>query len=110
MRNRLLLIAGAVVVVIFGLILFSGKHVELKPARPVTAVASATTVVIQADGPHGVKAFSAAIEQDGQRQTVYEDKTKSRQTSRVYTFTAGKKQAAFLKEGPARLVIESEIK
>jgi len=108
MLNRLLLIAGAVIVVIFGLIVFSSKHVELKAARPVTAIANATTVVVEADGRHGVKSFSAAVEQDGNRQTVYEDNTKSRQASRIYTFVAGKKQASFLKEGPAKLILHAK--
>ncbi len=108
LQKRILLIAAAVVVAIFGIVVFSGKRVNLKFARPVSGIGNATTVTVQADDPHGLKAFSVVVEQNGQSQTVYEDRTRSSQKSRIYTFTAGKKQAAFLKEGPARLIVHGK--
>jgi murein DD-endopeptidase MepM/ murein hydrolase activator NlpD len=107
MLKRILAAVVALILVIFGFVWFSGKDVALKLAKPVTAIGNDTPISVQADGPHGVKSFSAIIEQNGQRQAVFEDKTKSRQSSRIFTFSAGKKQASFLKEGPAKLVVQA---
>jgi murein DD-endopeptidase MepM/ murein hydrolase activator NlpD len=95
----------AIVLLVFGFVWFTGKRVDLKLVRPVTAVGSATTVSVQADGPHGTKYFSAVLEQNGQSQTIYADNTSSPQRSRVYTFPVGKKVDEFLKDGPARLTL-----
>ncbi len=97
----------ALILIVFGFVWFSGKHVDLKLAKAVPAIGTDTPVTVEANDPHGVKSVSASIEQNGQTQTVYEDKTKSKQTSRTYSFSAGKKQAAFLKEGTARLIIKA---
>ncbi|MBV9266915.1 MAG: M23 family metallopeptidase [Acidobacteriaceae bacterium] len=98
---------AAIVILIFVSVWISGKSVALKLVRPVTAIGTATTISVQADDPNGVKSFSVSVEQNGQAQQVYQDKTKSAQKTRIYTFTAGKRQADFLKEGPARLVIKA---
>src|SRR5437588_12305940 len=92
--KRLIIAAAAVVVVLFAFVLFSGTRVEIKFPRPVAAVGTATPVSVETDSAHGVKTFTAVLEQDGQRQAIYEDKIKSPQKNRVYTFTAGTKQAA----------------
>ena len=104
------LLAALVVIVLgaFGFVWFSGKHVELTLAQPVSAIGTETPIRVQADDPHGVKSFSASVEQNGQSATVYTDATKSRQKQRIYSFTAGKKEAAFLTEGPAKLVIHAK--
>ncbi len=104
--KRILAVIGALIVLIFGIILLLGKRVDLKFARPAAAIGNATTVVVEANAEHGVKHFTAAVEQNGQTQTVYEDSTRSPQRQRIYTFTAGQKQAAFLKEGPAKLILK----
>lgn len=97
----------AAVLIAFGYVWFTGKSVDLKLIRPVMAVGNATTLSVQADDPHGTRSFSASVEQNGQRQTVYADNTKSPQRSRIYTFAVGKKIAEFLKEGPAKLTISA---
>ncbi len=107
MLNKVIAVVAAVILIIFGFVWFSGKRVDLKLAKAVPAIGTATSISVQADGSHGVKSFTAAVEQDGQTQQVYQDKTKSKQTARIYTFTAGKKQAEFLKEGPARLILKA---
>jgi murein DD-endopeptidase MepM/ murein hydrolase activator NlpD len=108
MLKTFLAVIVVIVLVAFGFVWFSGKHAELKLARPVSAIGIETPVRVQADDPHGVKSFSASVEQDGQTANVYKDATKSPQKTRIYSFTAGKKQAAFLKEGPAKLVMEAK--
>ncbi len=98
----------AIVLLVFGVVWLTGKSVDLKLIRPVTAVGNATTISVEADAPHGAKAFSATIEQNGQSQIVYSDKTSSPQRSRIYTFPVGKKMADFLKEGPAKLTLSAK--
>ena len=97
----------ALVLVVFGFVWFSGKHVDVKLVKEVPAIGTDTPIRVEADDPHGAKSFSASIEQNGQTQTVYQDQTKSKQTSRIYTFTAGQKQVPFLKEGSARLILKA---
>jgi murein DD-endopeptidase MepM/ murein hydrolase activator NlpD len=99
--------AAILILIVFGFVWFSGKEVNLKLARPVPAIGNDSIISVQAGGPKGVKSFSASVEQNGQSQTVYHDETRSTQTNRVYTFSAGKKEAAFLKEGPAKLILEA---
>jgi murein DD-endopeptidase MepM/ murein hydrolase activator NlpD len=107
MFKRILAVVAAVVLVVFGWFWFAGKEAEIKLAVPVSAIGTATPVRVQTDDPAGVKSFSASLEQDGQSQTVYEDKTRSSQQTRIYSFTAGKQQATFLKEGPAKLILKA---
>src|SRR5277367_744215 len=101
MFNRLLAALAALLVAAFLLFWFTGKKAGIKFAKPVAAIGTSTTISVQTDDPVGVKAFSASVEQNGQTQTVYEDKTASPQKMRIYTFSAGKQLASFLKEGPA---------
>jgi murein DD-endopeptidase MepM/ murein hydrolase activator NlpD len=108
MLNRVLAGVVAVIVIVFGFVWFSGKHVNLKLAKSVPAIGTETPIRVQADSPDGVKSFTASVEQDGQSATVYQDKTRSKQSSRIYSFNAGKKEANFLKEGPAKLILEAK--
>jgi murein DD-endopeptidase MepM/ murein hydrolase activator NlpD len=107
MLKRIVAVLAIAGLAVLGWFWFSGKEAELKFARPVPAIGTVTPIVVEVDDPAGVKSFSASVEQGGQSQIVYEDKTKSRQKARVYSFTAGKQQAAFLKEGTAKIVIKT---
>ena len=107
MLKRLLAIVFVLFVVAIGFLWFSGKSVELKFARPAAAIANETTLIVQADAPNGVKRFTATVEQNGQSQQVYEEKLRSPQKTRLFNFTAGRKLASFLKEGPAKLVMKA---
>lgn len=98
----------AIILIVFGFFWFSGKKAQIKLARPVAAIGTSTTVLVQVDDPAGVKGFSAFVEQDGQKQRVFEDNSRSKQKGVVYTFEAGKKQASFLKEGPAKLILRAK--
>ncbi len=108
LRKAGAIVGGLIVPLLVVLLLLSGKRVELKFARPVTAIANATTVVVEANGPNGMKLFTASVEQNGQAQVVEEDKLNSPQRTRIYTFTAGRKQAPFLKEGAAKLIVRAK--
>jgi murein DD-endopeptidase MepM/ murein hydrolase activator NlpD len=108
MSKIVLAVVVGIIVVVFGSLWFSGKHVDVKLAQPLSAIGTETPVRVQTDDPHGVKSFSAFVEQDGQSASAYKDATRSPQKTRIYSFTAGKKQAAFLKEGPAKLIVEAK--
>lgn len=98
----------ALVLLIFGFVWFSGKSPTLKFVQPVTAVGSATQVSVEVQDPHGIKSFAAQLEQDGQTQVLMADKKATPEPVRIYGFLAGKKQAAFLKEGSATLVVTAK--
>ncbi|HEX4772113.1 MAG TPA: M23 family metallopeptidase [Bryobacteraceae bacterium] len=98
----------ALLLVIFGFIWFSGKSPTLNFVRPVTAVGTATPVSVEVHDPHGIKSFTAELEQDGQTQVLMTEKTATREPVRIYGFLAGKKQAPFLKEGSATLVVAAK--
>jgi murein DD-endopeptidase MepM/ murein hydrolase activator NlpD len=108
MLNRLLAALAAIVLAGFLLFWFTGKKAALSFAKPVAAIGTSTTISVQTDDPVGVKGFSASVEQNGQTQTVYENETVSAQKMMIYTFSAGKKQAGFLKEGPAKLIVKAK--
>ncbi|HSU32793.1 MAG TPA: M23 family metallopeptidase [Bryobacteraceae bacterium] len=91
-----------------GFVWFSGKAVQLTLAKPVVAIGSETPITVNASGEHGLKLFTASLEQNGQSQTVFTDNNKSKQRSRTYTFPVGKKEASFLKEGPAKLIFSAK--
>ena len=105
MLQRLLAILLALGLVILGWFWFTGKRPALKFTKPIATIGSATPVSVQVDDASGLKHFSATLTQNGQTQTIFEDQTKSKQTSRVFTFSAGKQAVAFLKEGPAHLTV-----
>lgn len=105
--QRFVAVLLAVGVVVLGWFWFSGKHPSLKLATPLATIGSATPVSVQVDDPVGLKQFSAVLTQNGQSQTIFEDLTKSKHTSRTFQFSVGKKQADFLKEGPAHLTISA---
>jgi murein DD-endopeptidase MepM/ murein hydrolase activator NlpD len=107
MLNRIFAALAAILVAGFLIFWFSGKRAQIQFAQPVAGIGTSTTVSVQTDDPVGVKAFSASVEQNGQKQTVYQDKIPSPQKMRIYTFSAGKQQAGFLKEGPAKLIVKA---
>lgn len=86
---------------------FSGRSAVVKLSPPVAAVGAETPVHVIISDPNGIKSFTAAIEQNGQSQIVFRDQKPSKQPERTYSFTAGKQQASFLKEGSARLILRA---
>ncbi|MFL6446269.1 MAG: M23 family metallopeptidase [Bryobacteraceae bacterium] len=108
MLNRLVAALVAVIILLFAAFLFSGKRVDLKLTQPVKAIGENTSLSVQANGAHGVKSLVASISQNGQTRRVFEDKSKSSLATRIFTFAAGRKQADFLKEGPAKLIVEAK--
>lgn len=93
---------------------FLSASPAVKFAKPVQAVGNETPVEVQVDSPHGIRHVAAWIEQNGKRHQVFEQKQPARRISvfrqaepaRTVGFSAGKKQAAELKDGPAKLIVE----
>ena len=108
MLNRITLVIAGILIAGFLFIWITGKKAEIKLAKPVAAIGTSTTISVETDDPVGVKAFSATVEQGGQTAQVYEEKIPSPQKMRIYTFSAGKKQAGFLKEGPAKIILKAK--
>jgi murein DD-endopeptidase MepM/ murein hydrolase activator NlpD len=87
--------------------------VKIDPA--VKVVGNETPVSVHVEDPHGVKRLTAYLEQNGQRQKVFEETQpptrlfffRKHLAPRDYAFTAGKKQAQAIQDGKARLVVEA---
>jgi murein DD-endopeptidase MepM/ murein hydrolase activator NlpD len=105
----LLVIIG--VVVLFAM--SGGTVVALAPA--VSTVGVSTPVNVQVTNPHGVRRVHAYIEQNGAQQTLLEQTAPSsrlmfwrkKEQPATFTFDAGKTKAPNLKEGKARIVVET---
>jgi Peptidase family M23 len=97
---------GALILIVFGIVWFTGDEPVVTLAKPIVAIGQDTPVNVVAEDPHGTKSVKAFVEQDGQRQNVFSNLSKSKLASRTVVFPAGKKEASFLKEGAAKLVIE----
>jgi murein DD-endopeptidase MepM/ murein hydrolase activator NlpD len=92
--------------------LSENSTVTLDPA--VKVVGLATPVQVRIANPHGVRRITAAIEQGGARFPLLDQTTPSHrfffrrnQPAQTVTFEAGKNKAANLKEGDARIVVET---
>jgi Peptidase family M23 len=109
-------IIGVVVLVcVFALAaLFAmSTHTEVN-VSPVATIGIATPVTVRLANPHGERAVEAWLEQDGKRYPLFEEKGpshrlfwKRHEAARRVTFEAGKNKVPDLKEGKARLVLET---
>ena len=110
MLNRVIIGVVAVILLVFGIIWLSGKQPVVRLSQPVSAIGQDTPVSIEAQDPHGIKSVMAFVEQDGQRKNIFTNRQKTspsgQKDSWGFTFPAGKKEASFLKEGAAKLIVE----
>jgi murein DD-endopeptidase MepM/ murein hydrolase activator NlpD len=82
----------------------------------VTAIGNSTPVQVRVDNPHGIRRFTAIIEQNGARYTVVDLREeahrlmfwRSHQGTQIRRFQAGKQQASALHDGKARLIVEAQ--
>jgi murein DD-endopeptidase MepM/ murein hydrolase activator NlpD len=113
------LIALAIILILIAgplCLLLSSSHSSLAFTSPPKAIGAATPVTVHISNAHGVRRITARIEQSGVSKTLAESNQPANRIAfwRVHArpqdfhFTAGKNQAADLKEGKARLVIEAE--
>jgi murein DD-endopeptidase MepM/ murein hydrolase activator NlpD len=95
------------------LMAFSATPVlDLPPA--LTALGQATTITAHVSDPHGVRKFTAFIEQNGVRYSVWDSTQPSRRifwqrhiADSAYAFTCGTSTTPQLQEGKARLILEA---
>lgn len=81
----------------------------------VKALGMDSPVRLDVASPHGIRRVTAWVEQGGKRHQVFEKTEPSRRLSifraqepaRRVEFTAGRKQAPELKDGPAKLIVET---
>jgi hypothetical protein len=82
----------------------------------VKAIGASTPVKIEAAGTYGLRRFTAMLEQNGARYTIYEQRNPARrllfmrlrQGPHAFVFPAGKQQAPALKAGKATLIVEAQ--
>jgi murein DD-endopeptidase MepM/ murein hydrolase activator NlpD len=100
------------VVVLFG----TSSHSELAFNPLPKAIGVATPVTVRIVNPHGVRHIKITLEQNGSTTTLSKDDRpaarwtfwRHRGDPEEVHFTAGSKQAPGLKEGKARMVVETE--
>jgi murein DD-endopeptidase MepM/ murein hydrolase activator NlpD len=113
------LIAAAIILILIAgprFLYLTSSHSVLSFASPPKAIGAATPVTVHISNPHGNRRIVASIEQNGMSKTLAETSQPANRLTfwRVhrppqdFRFTAGKNQAADLKEGKARLVVEAE--
>jgi murein DD-endopeptidase MepM/ murein hydrolase activator NlpD len=102
-----------VVVVVLAALLAMSTHTEVN-VSPVATIGIATPVTVRLANPHGERAVDAWLEQDGKRYPLFDEKGpshrlfwKRHEAARRVTFEAGKNKVPDLKEGKARLVVET---
>lgn len=95
------------------LVLSTGSSIKIDPVPEV--IGASTPFTVRVTNPHGVRRFTATLVQDGASHNVFE----WRQPARRFTFlganeppvdmrfSAGTKSASGIKDGKARLVIET---
>ena len=102
-----------VLVVVLAALLAMSTHTEVN-VSPVATIGVATPVTVRLANPHGERAVEAWLEQEGKRYPLLEEKGpshrlfwKRHEAARRVTFEAGKNKVPDLKEGKARLVVET---
>lgn len=108
-------IIGLIIVVVVATIaLFAMSGHSTLALAPVTSIGTATPVSVQVTNPHGVRRVNAYVEQNGASYALWEQSMPSTRffwsrgaAPRSFTFEAGKDKAPNLKEGKARLVVET---
>jgi murein DD-endopeptidase MepM/ murein hydrolase activator NlpD len=104
----------AIVVAAVALLVAISGHTAIQVNPAVTSIGFSTPVTVRLTNPHGVREVRGLITQGGVEYPVFETRSAAtrllwhrHEAPRTVTFNAGKSQAANLKEGPARLVVEA---
>ncbi len=111
--KAIIAVVSLIIVLTISLVVMS-NHTALSMTPAVKVVGIATPVAVTLTNPHGVRHVTAWLEQNGARFPIYEDRSPAsrifwsrHQAPRNVTFEAGRNKAPTLKEGPARLVVET---
>jgi len=111
--KAIIIVAAVLVVGVLALLGMSG-HTAVNLALPVSVIGVSTPVSVQVSNPHGVRAIRAYVEQNGTSYPLFEETApatrflwKRNEAPRTVTFEAGRQKAPALKEGKARVVVET---
>ena len=113
------LLAAAIILILIAFPLFlllTSAHSSVDFTSPPKAIGAATPVTVHIVNPHGLRRFTARIEQSGMSKTFLDANHPANRFTfwRVHapaqdvSFPVGKNQAPDLKEGKARLIVEAE--
>jgi hypothetical protein len=99
-----------------GTLYFLSAHTRLAFAPQPKAIGANTPVTVHVANPHGLRRFTAILEQDGARTTITETRSPADRLKfwlaqvpeQDIHLSAGNKQAPNLKEGKARIVVEAQ--
>jgi murein DD-endopeptidase MepM/ murein hydrolase activator NlpD len=113
------IILAVVVVLLIGVLavlaaLSATPAITLDP--PVKAIGASTPVKVEVTSGYGIRRFTAILEQNGARYTVFEQRTpahrvlfmRHREGPHTFAFPVGKQQAPALRAGKATLVVEAQ--
>jgi murein DD-endopeptidase MepM/ murein hydrolase activator NlpD len=83
---------------------------------PVKNIGASTPVKVEVAGAYGFRHFSAILEQNGARYTVFEQRTparrwsfmRHRENTHTFNFPVGKQQAPAVGDGKATLIVEAQ--
>jgi murein DD-endopeptidase MepM/ murein hydrolase activator NlpD len=111
-----LLMLVALIATPVGTLFFLSSHTKLAFAPQPTAIGANTPVTVHISNPHGLRRFTAVLEQDGARTTITETRNPADRLKfwlaqfpeQDIRFNAGSKQAPNLKEGKARIIVEAQ--
>ncbi len=116
MKRILFLAAVALLVGVPVLLMVLSSPVTLQVDPPVRVIGAETPVQVRVESPHGVRRFTAALEQNAARYPLHESSEPAtrfwfvfkEEPARTISFSAGKKRAQALRDGKARLIIEAQ--
>src|SRR5271170_7509015 len=99
-----------------GTLFFLSSHTKLAFAPQPQAIGTSTPVTVRIANPHGLRRFTAAIEQNGASTTLTETRNPADRLKfwlaqfpdQDIHFNAGNKEAPNLKEGKARIIVEAQ--
>jgi len=99
-----------------GTLYFLSSHTKMAFAILPLAIGASTPVTVHVANPHGLRRFTASIEQNGASTTITETKSPADRLKfwlaqvpeQDIRFNAGNKEAPNLKEGKARIVVEAQ--
>jgi hypothetical protein len=115
MKKVLLAIPIFLVAAFFGIGYLLSTTPTVEVQTPVSVVGNETPIAVRVSTPHGLRRFTASIEQSGKQHKVFET-VNAKKRGVVFRqdeapveikFNAGRKQAPELKDGPAKLIVEA---
>ena len=113
MKRVLPLVLIAAVILLVGAVFLFSASPSVSLIAPVKVIGAETPVNVRVQAPHGVRTFTAAVEQDGTMYRMFEKAEPARrgiffrstEPPVEYVFNVGTRHGEGLKDGKARLVL-----